>query len=78
LVQYRRDFTPGATYFFTIALKNRRSSYLLDYIDTLKDALRVVRHQAPFITHAIVILPEHFMLYGSFLLGMMITHVDGV
>ena len=59
MVQYRRDFTPGATYFFTITLKDRRFSYLTDHIDALGNAFRSVRNQAPFITHAIVVLPEH-------------------
>ena len=59
MVQYRRDFTPGATYFFTLTLKNRHLSHLTDHIDALGDAFRSIRHLAPFTTHAIVILPNH-------------------
>ena len=59
MVQYRRDFTPGATYFFTVSLKNRQLSYFTHYINELKNAFLNVYNQAPFITHAIVVLPEH-------------------
>ena len=30
---YRRDFTKGGLYFFTIVLQDRTKSYLTDYIN---------------------------------------------
>jgi len=29
MVYFRRDFTPGGTYFFTLALRNRKCTYRL-------------------------------------------------
>ncbi|MDP1604902.1 MAG: transposase [Legionella sp.] len=59
MVNYRRDFTAGATYFFTLTLQNRDSNYLTQYIDLLGEAFRHVRKKAHFTTHAIAVLPEH-------------------
>jgi putative transposase len=59
MVHYRRNFLPGASYFFTIALLNRTSSLLVDHIAILRDAFRAVRSQRPFILDAVVVLPEH-------------------
>lgn len=59
VVQYRRDFTPGASYFFTVTLQDRHSSFLTQHIRLLGNAFRHARQHAPFITHAIVVLPEH-------------------
>ncbi|MGQ3891323.1 REP-associated tyrosine transposase [Legionella sp. CNM-4043-24] len=59
MVNYRRDYTSGATYFFTLALQNRQSTCLTTHIHLLGDAFRHVRRREGFITHAIVVLPEH-------------------
>ena len=57
---YRRAFVPGGTYFFTVALLERRSNDLLvRHIAALRDAVRVTRHGHPFEIHAWVVLPEH-------------------
>ena len=59
MVRYRRNFVPGGTYFFTIALTNRTSSTLVDHIGALRMAFRVARHERPFTIEAIVVLPDH-------------------
>jgi len=59
MVAYRRNFVPGGTFFFTVALANRRSSVLIDYVDSLRSAFRLARKERPFSIDAIVILPEH-------------------
>jgi putative transposase len=59
MVNYRRNFVPGGTYFFTVTLADRRSSVLVDHVDLLRNALRKARQERPFIIEAIVILPEH-------------------
>lgn len=59
MVQYRRNFVPGGTYFFTVALADRTSSALVDHIDALRNAFRVARKERPFTIDAIVILPDH-------------------
>jgi putative transposase len=59
MVNYRRNFVPGGTYFFTVNLRDRSSSFLTEHIGLLRAAFRVVKHKQPFDVDAIVILPEH-------------------
>ena len=59
MVRYRRNFVPGATYFFTVIVDDRRSTVLVDNISVLRDAFSVARHERPFTIDAIVVLPEH-------------------
>ena len=59
MVQYRRNFLPGGTYFFTQALHNRKANYLTDHIDLLRISIKKVQQKMPFSIIAIVILPEH-------------------
>lgn len=59
MVHYRRDYTRGAVYFFTLTLQNRQATYLTTHIDALGKAFRDIRKKAFFTTHAIVILPDH-------------------
>ncbi len=56
---YRRNKQSGATYFFTLCLQDRKSRILVDYIDALRLAYRKTHHKKPFITEAMVILPDH-------------------
>ena len=57
--EYRRHRVQGGTYFFTIALNNRRSTLLTDHIDLLRVSVRRARHLRPFNIDAWVVLPEH-------------------
>ena len=59
MVLYRRSLRPGATYFFTLTLRDRSSSVLTDNIRVLGSALRTCRTRHPFSMIAIVVLPEH-------------------
>ncbi len=59
MVQYRRNYVEGGTYFFTVVLRDRRSTVLVDYIGPLRDAFRYVRHQRPFTIDAVVVMPDH-------------------
>jgi putative transposase len=45
---YRRNQVPGATYFFTVNLLDRRSDLLVTHIELLRDAVRNVRQRRPF------------------------------
>jgi len=56
---YRRAWLPGSTCFFTVALRNRKQSLLVEHIAALRDAFRVARVQRPFALIAAVVLPEH-------------------
>ena len=49
----------GATYFFTVALLDRRTALLLDHIDLLREAVRKAKAARPFHIDAWVVLPEH-------------------
>ncbi len=58
MVNYRRSRIAGGTYFFTVALRDRRSTLLIEQIGLLRTAIRRVRMRRPFTSDAIVILPE--------------------
>src|SRR5262245_31897289 len=56
---YRRNFTAGGSYFFTVNLAERRSRLLTDNIEALRAAFRETRRRHPFTIDAIVVLPDH-------------------
>lgn len=50
----------GGTYFFTVNLLQRQNNPLLvEHIQQLKQAIRIVKAKYPFQIHAWVILPDH-------------------
>ena len=60
MTEYRRTWHPGATWFFTVNLAERRGNRLLvERIDVLRTAFRNVRARHPFHIEAIVVLPDH-------------------
>ena len=59
MVQYRRNWLPGGTYFFTATLRDRHSRALTEHIDLLREAFRSARRKAPFQIIAAVVLPDH-------------------
>jgi putative transposase len=59
MTNYRRNFVPGGSYFFTVNLADRRSRLLTDKIDELRGAFRYAHTRHPFTIDAIVILPDH-------------------
>jgi len=59
MVAYRRNYVEGGTYFFTVALKDRRSQVLVEQIEPLRSAYALAQRKNPFDTVAIVVLPEH-------------------
>lgn len=59
MVNDRRIYIEGGTYFFTVTLKNRQANTLTTYIDELRESFAFVKEQQPFKIIAIVILPEH-------------------
>ncbi len=56
---YVRAYIPGGSYFFTVALLERRRHLLTEHIDALRAAFVSVRRQRPFHIDAIVVLPDH-------------------
>ena len=60
MTNYRRLYIEGATWFFTVNLAQRKNkSLLVDEIDLLRQSFRYVKKRHPFVTNAIVIMPEH-------------------
>lgn len=59
MVNYRRDITPGACYFLTWTLQNRKANYLTNHIEILKKSYNKAKQRYPFKTLAYVILPDH-------------------
>ncbi|MFA9498874.1 transposase [Mannheimia sp. E30BD] len=56
---YRRDFTKGGLYFFTVVLENRQADFLIRYIHELRSAFSETQKYYPFKIIAICILPDH-------------------
>lgn len=56
---YRRAAVPGATYFFTVALADRRSRVLVDHADALRAAFVATVREHPVEVDAMVVLPDH-------------------
>ena len=56
---YRRQFVPGGTFFFTVNLAERGDWLLFDQLDDLKSAWASVAAERPFQTVEAVILPDH-------------------
>ena len=57
---YHRLRRPGAIWFFTVNLLQRRDNDLLvREIDLLRDVVRAVASRHPFAIHAWVVLPDH-------------------
>jgi putative transposase len=57
--QYRRAKINGSAFFFTVVLVDRSSNLLVEQIDRLRQAYRVIQERRPFKTIAICILPDH-------------------
>lgn len=56
---YRRERIPGATYFFTLTLADRRSRLLVDEITLLRQVYVEASKRMSFKTIAICVLPDH-------------------
>jgi putative transposase len=59
MTAYRRDRTPGATWFFTLNLADRRTQLLTAHIDLLRASFAHVMQRHPWQIDAIVVLPDH-------------------
>jgi putative transposase len=56
---YRRNFVPGGTYFFTVNLEDRHLRLLTENIELLRGAFRYTHARRPFTIDAVVVLPDH-------------------
>jgi len=65
MVAYRRARVPGACYFLTLALKDRRGHLLVEHIEALRQALREAQYRRPFRLPALVVLPDQLHMLMS-------------
>jgi putative transposase len=59
MVNNRRNFLPGVSYFFRVNLVDRLCALLTHRIDLLRATFHQVRARHPFTIEAAVILPDH-------------------
>ncbi|MEM7268881.1 MAG: transposase [Pseudomonadota bacterium] len=59
MTNYRRRRTFGGSFFFSVALADRRATTLTDRIDDLRAAYAAMRLRRPFRCDAFVVLPDH-------------------
>jgi REP-associated tyrosine transposase len=59
MANYRRNFVPGGSYFFTVNLADRLSGLLVEHVGALRAAVRYARRRHPFAIEAMVVLPDH-------------------
>jgi putative transposase len=59
MAQYRRAKINGSIFFFTVVVADRSSNLLVEHIDRLRQAYRVVQERRPFETIAVCVLPDH-------------------
>jgi putative transposase len=59
MTDYRRNFVPGGSFFFTVNLVDRRLRLLSERIETLRLAFRETHMRHPFTIDAMVVLPDH-------------------
>ncbi len=59
MTNYRRNFLPGGSYFFTVNLADRRRRLLTDHIELLRTGFRYAQDRHPFTIEATVVLPDH-------------------
>ncbi|KRG71548.1 REP-associated tyrosine transposase [Pseudoxanthomonas dokdonensis] len=59
MVGYRRNRIAGATYFFTVTLRDRSSDLLVRKIDALRAAWQAAATRVPHTVIAAVVLPDH-------------------
>ena len=59
-MHYRRAFTPGGSFFFTLVTHQRRPVFISgETVEVLRNAFRAVRASRPFEIDAIVVMPDH-------------------
>src|SRR6266704_1684638 len=56
---YRRAFVPGGCWFFTVNLRDRRQTLLVNHVEILREAITATRGNYSFTIDAFVVLPDH-------------------
>ena len=59
-MRYRRAWTKGGSFFFTVVTANRRPIFAsVEAVEVLRSAFRAVRSRYPFEVDAMVVMPDH-------------------
>ena len=58
-MRYRRSNISGASYFFTVNLAERDKTLLVDHVAHLREVIKSVKGNHPFVIDAMVIMPDH-------------------
>lgn len=67
MTEYRRAHIPGASWFFTVNLAERKGNRLLtDKIDLLREAFDYTKQRHPFRMDAVVVFPDHLHCIWTF------------
>jgi putative transposase len=69
MVHYRRSRVAGGTFFFTVNLRDRRRTLLVDHADALRGIVRGVKTQFPFVIDAMAVMPDHWHAVWTLPLG---------
>jgi putative transposase len=70
MAEYRRTYVPGASWFFTVNLAQRKENQLLmTHLDELRRAFQYIKEKYPFRLDAVVILPDHLHCIWTLPLG---------
>jgi putative transposase len=48
MVNFRRNYLKGGSYFLTLTLRDRRTDYLIKHIDLLRYAMRKTKEEDPY------------------------------
>jgi putative transposase len=60
MVQYRRSRAAGGTFFFTVNLRHRHRALLVEHAEALRNVVRTVRTEHPFVIDAMAVMPDHW------------------
>ena len=58
MTDYRRNFVPDGTYFFTVCLADPQGDLLTRHVDLLRHCVRLCQKRIPFVINDAVILPS--------------------
>ena len=60
VMNYRRAFIPGGSWFFTLVTENRRPVFAVpENVTVLREAFCSIKLKRPFVIDAIVVMPDH-------------------
>ena len=77
LVHYRHNRVPSEIFLYTVTLRNRRATFLIQYINQYCSALRYALRLRPFSIDAMVVLQDHIHAIWTLPSGMWTMPIVG-